>query len=151
MAGGLGVTYCNPYGHGTDAGPKHVLGGMFPASHEGNHKWYCPNPADGRFIMRCDRQHQGNPFDLCYPHVRMIQRRQSGLCTRCAYPPEAIALEMDIRSCQATLRELLDAGLWHSPHGSETRRKIMAYTYRMDELFQSGRIRHQSLRLIEVS
>lgn len=148
---GYGVARCNPYGHATDRGPKHLLGGIYGPEYEGHVKWECPNPAAGRFYMQCETGHRGPLVDLCIPHVRMITRRQSGLCTRCAWPPEAIAIEMDIRSGQNTLRELLDAGAWESSYAAQVRRKLWAMTYRMDELVQSGRIRKRPLRLIEAS
>lgn len=79
---------CNPYGH-ESGGPKHLFGGLFTSAYEGPYKWTCQSRADGRFVMSCEYGHTGPVIPLCYPHVYMIGKRMSGVCTRCAMPPEA--------------------------------------------------------------
>lgn len=94
------VTRCNPFGHGTDAGPKHLLGGLYGPEYEGKIKWVCENPADGRFYMECAHEHRGQDMHLCRPHVAMIQKRMSGICPRCVMPPGARGLHEDINRAQ---------------------------------------------------
>lgn len=90
------ATRCNPYGHET-GGPKHLFGGLFSTAYEGRYKWVCEAAADGRYVMCCPYGHKGPPIRLCYPHVYMITKRMSGVCTRCAMPPEAREVWEDLQ------------------------------------------------------
>lgn len=101
---------CDPFGHGTDRGPRHLMGGLFGVAYEGPWKWRCTNIADGRFIMACEHGHQGEPRYLCYPHVAMITRRMSGVCTRCALPAEARELWEDQQRYSGMLAAARQAG-----------------------------------------
>ena len=104
-APGLIVERCNPYGHttgrGGDRGPRHLGGGLWPAAYEGAKKWKCENRADGWYVMTCRCGHQGQKMPLCYPHVAMIGRRQSGVCPPCVMPPEALELYQACNRAQA--------------------------------------------------
>lgn len=106
-APGIIVVRCNPFGHttgrGGDRGPRHLLGGLYGPQYEGAKKWFCPNPADGRYRMtcQCDPPHRGQEMPLCYPHVATIGRRMAGICPPCVMPPEALALHERIQAAQA--------------------------------------------------
>lgn len=92
-APGVILARCNPYGHTTGRGgargPKHLLGGLYGPEYEGEIKWECRNPADGTYRMTCECEHRGQEMLLCYEHVRMIGKRQAGICPPCVMPPEA--------------------------------------------------------------
>jgi hypothetical protein len=146
-------TRCNPYGHET-GGPKRLLGGMYGPDHEGRQKWFCEQPATRRVIMICTAfGHKGEPMDLCEEHHGEIQRRQSSLCTRCAFPPEARSVQEEITNAQAQLQRLYvdERRHWDDPKLVRERHRIEAGRVRMDELWQSGRIRRVGMKLIEVS
>jgi hypothetical protein len=144
---------CNPFGHET-GGPKRLLGGMFGPDHEGEKKWFCENPATHRVRMVCVVfGHTGEPMDLCDEHHGEIQRRQSALCTRCAFPPEARGVQEEITSAQNNLQSLYvdQRRAWDDPKCAAERRRIEAGRVRMDELWQSGRIQRVGMKLVEVS
>lgn len=101
---------CDPFGHGTDRGPRHLFGGLFGTAYEGPYKWQCTSAADGRFIMVCPFGHQGIPRYLCYAHVMMITRRMSGVCTACAMPAEARELWEDQQRYSGMLAEARQTG-----------------------------------------
>ena len=140
---------CDPFGHGTDRGPRHLFGGLFGTAYEGPYKWACPNPSDGRFVMTCPFGHTGEPRHLCYPHVRMIGRRMSGVCTRCAMPPAAVELWEDQQRYSGMLVAARDAG-----DGAECRRLLS----KLDDLgrlavehVERGIVRKVHMKLEEIS
>jgi hypothetical protein len=144
---------CNPYGHET-GGPRHLLGGLYGPDHEGRQKWFCRNPATHRVRMHCRLYgHTGPVMEICDEHWPEIQRRMSGLCTRCAFPPEARAVQEEIQHAQELLQDLyVNRRLhWDDPLCAEQRRRIEAGKHRMDELWQSGRIQRVAMALEEVS
>lgn len=113
-APGIIVVRCNPFGHttgrGGDRGPRHLMGGLYGPAYEGAKKWYCPNPADGRYRMTCACGHRGQEMPLCYSHVAMIGRRMAGICPPCVMPPEALALHQRIQAAQAGAVMLMRGG-----------------------------------------
>jgi hypothetical protein len=144
---------CDPYGH-ESGGPKRLLGGMYGPDHEGPQKWFCENQATHRVRMVCKLYgHSGQVLEICDDHHGEIQRRQSGLCTACAYPPEARSTQERIEHAQALLQQYYvdEKRAWLDPKCSEARREIEAGRVRMDELWQSGRIKRVSMVLVEVS
>jgi hypothetical protein len=141
---------CNPYGHET-GGPRRLLGGIYGPEYEGQYKWVCENPADGRWVFTCSQGHKGAPQDLCRAHVAEITRRMSGLCPRCAYPPEARELTDMIERDQRELAWLNQRGLFDSAQGRTLRVKIEDAGHRMTELAQSGRTPRNAGRWEEVS
>lgn len=143
---------CNPYGHET-GGPKHLLGGLYGPEYEGKQKWTCENPATHRVRMHCKLYgHTGPVMELCDNHHSEIQRRQAGLCTRCAYPPEARSCQEEIEDAQRGLQALLYQGWhWDDPKCVGKRHAIERGKVRMDELWSSGRIRRVSMNLEEVA
>jgi hypothetical protein len=113
MPAGMILGRCNPYGYGSDRGPRHLMGGLFGPEYAGpdlilgdgvHGIGVCERPAAGRFVMRCPAGHTGEPMDLCYPHVMMITRRMSATCTACVMPPESRALWEDQERATAELR-----------------------------------------------
>jgi hypothetical protein len=103
---------CNPFGHATDRGPRHLMGGLYGPAYEGAKKWYCLNRVDGRYRMtcQCDPPHRGQVMDLCYEHVRMITKRMSGVCPPCVMPPAALELHGRIQAAQAGVTLLMRGG-----------------------------------------
>lgn len=140
---------CDPFGHGTDRGPRHLFGGLFTTAYEGPYKWQCTSPADGRFIMKCPYGHTGEPRNLCYPHVMMIGKRMAGVCTRCAMPPEAVQLWETQQRTSGMLVRARNAG-----DGNEVRRLLTV----LDDLgrlaveqVERGIVRKIPMRLEEIS
>ena len=115
-APGVAVVRCNPFGHsngrGGDRGPRHLMGGLYSPAYEGDKKWFCPNPADGRYRMtcQCDPPHRGQIMHLCYSHVAMIGKRMAGICPPCVMPPAALELHQRITTAQAGAALLVQIG-----------------------------------------
>lgn len=140
---------CDPFGHGTDRGPRHLMGGLFTVAYEGPYKWQCPNKADGRFIMLCPYGHQGEPRHLCYAHVQMISKRMSGVCTRCAMPPEAVELWEDQQRY---------SGMLAAARADGNASQVRHFLSKLDDLgrlsveqVQRGIVRKVQMRLEEIS
>ena len=140
---------CDPFGHGTDRGPRHLRGGLFGTAYEGPYNWQCASPSDGRFVMTCPYGHQGQPRHLCYAHVAMITKRMSGVCTACAMPPEARQLWEDQQRYSA-----MAAAARHAEDITELRRLLS----KLDDLgrlsveqVQRGIVRKVQMRLEEIS
>lgn len=112
----IAVVRCNPFGHSTgrggDRGPRHLMGGLYGPQYEGDKKWFCPNPADGRYRMtcQCDPPHRGQLMNLCYSHVAMIGKRMAGICPPCVMPPAAVELHQRITAAQAGAAMLMRGG-----------------------------------------
>jgi hypothetical protein len=143
---------CNPYGH-ESGGPRHLLGGVYGPQYEGQYHWVCESPATHRVRMHCVLYgHSGPVMEICDQHHAEIQKRQAGLCTRCAYPPEARSCQEEIEAAQAELQRLVQAGWhWQDPKCSEQRHAIERGKVRMDELWTSGRIRSVPMKLEEIA
>ena len=156
------MTRCNPYGYGTDAGPKHLAGGRYGPEYAGDKNLVfadgvhglgvCETPADRRVRMVCTRDdtHRGPVMDLCGWHAGWISQHYLRTCTRCAMPGESIALEHDM---EATMREI--SGAMFS--GDRARARILNahlddQRQTMDEMMARGVILAAvPLRLVEVS
>lgn len=143
------------------------MGGLYPesrASKTALQIGYCPRPAEGVYRMECRCGHQGQRMPLCGPgivadargqnyphpgHVASIQRRQAGLCPRCAFPPVARSLA---EAADARMRDLAQAralGLL----GAMARlgAALENLQGQLDELVSQGIIHRCPLRLVEVS
>ena len=140
---------CDPFGHGTDRGPRHLMGGLFAAAYEGPYKWQCANKADGRFVMLCPYGHQGEPRHLCYAHVQMIGKRMSGVCTRCALPPEALELWEDLGRYRGMMVAASRAGDEYEIKRLESKLKDLDRL--SAEQVQRGIVRKVQMRLEEIS
>ena len=147
---GYNVKRCNPYGH-ESGGPQRLLGGMYGPEFEGERKWVCENPAEVRARMMCARGHKGQVMDLCRQHAIEIQKRQSGLCPPCAWPPEAHIWHEVIEKTQNELAFLNQIGRWDSKEAMFKRAEVERASTRMTELYQSGVIQKNPLKLTEVS
>jgi hypothetical protein len=149
---------CNPYGYGTDTGPRHLMGGLFGPEYAGRDLLLrdgihgigvCPNPAAGRFVAVCPVLHSGPEMWLCQPHVIMLQRRMLATCTRCVMPPESRALWEDQDRLS---RELYRA--WTAGDRREYDRlvaRIEDIGHQQVQLTQRGLTPKRPLKLVEVS
>jgi hypothetical protein len=142
--------YCNPYGH-ESGGPRHLMGGVYGPEYEGTHKWTCANLAELRVRMQCQLGHRGQIMKLCRQHVAEISRRQAGLCTVCAWPPEARMHNAAVEAKQRDLGMLNMTGQWNSTQARLLRADVEAAGHRMTELLQTGVIKRTPLTLVEVS
>jgi hypothetical protein len=155
-APGIVMARCNPFGHsvgrGGDRGPRHLMGGLYSAAYEGAKKWFCENPADGRYRMtcQCDPPHRGQEMLLCYSHVAQIGRRMAGVCPPCVMPVEARALHELIQAAQG-----LAAGYARQGAPAEIVRAAVAkaddLSLQMNELVLRGIAHRCQLTLTEVS
>lgn len=158
---------CNPFGHATDRGPKHLLGGVYGPEYEGGHKWNCDRVAVATYRMECRCQHRGQPMELCGPGVvqgpdlkpmfheghnsKAFMDRVSGACPVCLFPPEARMWSEVAERDQGELATLLKIGYEFSPQATMLRRKVEEARTRLDELNESGRIHKCPLTLTEIS
>jgi hypothetical protein len=150
---------CNPYGYATDAGPRHLMGGMYGPEYAGHDKLVrqdgihglgiCEQPATVRARMICPEGHAGPVMDLCLAHVRTIRARMSETCTRCVWPDAARGLDEAMNS---TMRQMQDAGLRGD---TLTLRRLGAHLddlrQEMDGLLARGVIAKRPLELVEIS
>lgn len=149
---------CNPYGYGTDAGPKHLMGGFYGPEYAGDQTVFksgtrgpavCTNTATVRARMVCRNGHQGPVMDLCLGHVAEIQGRMSDCCTRCVWPDAARGVNeaMDyVMRRMAEAREHQDRPTLIRLGG-----QLDDLRHQMDELFARGVIAKVPLVLVEVS
>ena len=156
------MTRCNPYGYGTDAGPKHLAGGRYGPEYAGDKNLIfrdgihglgvCETPADRRVRMVCtaDDSHVGPIMDLCAWHAGWITKHYTGTCTRCAMPGVSIELE---HAMESTMRSISEAMMF----GDLARARVLNahlddQRQQMDEMQARGIIRARvPLRLAEVS
>lgn len=156
VLGGAGAALvnrrCNPYGHET-GGPKHLIGGVYGPQYEGPQKWVCERRAVLRARMSCQFGHRGQEMWLCRGHAIEIQKRQAGLCPKCAYPPEALMLGAEIELAQNELAVIFNAGdlTLTSPAARRIKQRIEDGGHRMTELYHTGVIKKEALTLREVS
>jgi hypothetical protein len=145
------VRRCNPYGH-ESGGPKHLIGGVYGPEYEGKYHWVCHNPVTVRARMECIYWHRGQIMDLCRAHCIEIQRRQAGLCPKCAWPPEALMWNESIQRLQNELAVIaLTDPYLHSPRAGSIKLQIEDAGQRMTELWQRAIIKKVGLKLTEIS
>jgi hypothetical protein len=154
----LHQTRCNPYGFGTDRGPRHLMGGLFGPEYAGpdlvladgvSGIGICTRAADGWWVMTCPAGHTGPRMPLCYPHVAMIQKRMAATCTACVMPQESRALWEDQERATAELRRA---------YAARDGRAVAAIQARIEdigraqvELTRRGLTPRRPLQLAEVS
>lgn len=154
------MTRCNPYGYATDAGPKHLMGGRYGPEYAGDQKLVrqdgvhglgiCETPADGYWRMICVNGHAGPDTPLCRYHVGWIQSHYANTCTRCAMPPESLAVESAMESAMRSISENTARGDYVSVRRYVSR--LDDLRREMDELITRGVIRpQQPMRLVERS
>ncbi len=152
------MTRCNPYGYGTDAGPKHLMGGMYDSRYAGRMTTLadgihgpavCPNRAEHRARMVCKEGHAGPIMDLCPAHIAELQARMSDTCTRCVWPDTARGVNESMEYVMARMAEARAA------QDQVTLRRLgdqlEDLRRQMDHLYQSGVIRKVPLKLVEIS
>lgn len=153
---GLLTLRCDPYGAESRI---QLLGGLYPEQMNGRHHWYCDNRADARYRMvctggtyglsTCPGGHKGQVMPLCAAHRSEIGRRQSGLCPRCCWPPQALGWHEAGQAAERELRLALQAG---SPQQvAAAQRKMERAGARLQELWVAGIVHKCPLRLEEVS
>lgn len=108
---------CNPYGYATDAGPRHLMGGMYGPEYAGKQTLLkdgvhgpavCERQAEGRYRMVCANGHTGPIMDLCPRHVAELQARCSDTCTRCVQGPGQVARGLE-ESMNSVMVQMADA------------------------------------------
>lgn len=149
---------CNPFGYGTDAGPRHLEGGFYGPEYAGrltvnadglHGVAVCEEPASGRYRLVCAAGHQGPVMDLCELHAGMITARYSDCCTACIHVPEERAIQ---ESMNAVMREI-SAAIIAGDMATQARRRARLDDLRrsMDELNARGISVKRPMQLVEVS
>ena len=166
---GLLTARCDPYGAESQI---KLFGGLYPESMNGKHHWFCENSAVGRFRMvctggtyghklandggsvqphHCDGGHKGQVMPLCADHRIEIQRRQAGVCPRCAMGAgneEVLGTMQRIESLQQELQSYYNFGLLIQVMQIQSR--IEAEGHRMTEFYEQGITHRCPLQLVEV-
>ena len=149
---------CDPYGYGSDRGPRHLMGGVFGPEYAGGDLvledglhgiGVCERHADGWFTMQCPAGHVGPRMPLCYQHKAMIEHRMAATCTACVMPPESRSLWEDQRRAEESLRRAMAAR-----DGQAVRRiqaRIEDIGQQQVELTLRGLTPRRPMRLVEVS
>lgn len=152
------MTRCNPYGYATDAGPRHLMGGMYGPEYAGRQAILrdgihgpavCEAAADRRMRMVCEHGHQGPVMDLCRRHAAEIMARMSDCCTRCVWPDAARGTNEAI---EYVMREMAEARAREDLHRlGVLGGQLDDLRHTMDELMARNIIRKVPLTLVEVS
>lgn len=140
-------------------------------------EWACTRRADVRCRMVCRCQHRGQVMELCSyqddtvyhgefvagttrqvsetvktrGHYEEIQRRQSGSCPACLFPPPYAELAKDVQRWQADLSVFWLANRWRSPAAQSLRTRIDDAGKLMDMARAAGIIHNCPLTLVPVS
>jgi len=142
-------------------------------------EWACDQPAVIRCRMVCGHGHTGQVMQLCSwhddtvyhgemvagtirrvsgtvrqrGHFEEIQRRQSGSCPACLFPPPYAELAREIMGWQAELTAHFMAGKrsWYSPAAVTLRQRVDDAGQMMDLARQQGIIHNCPLTLVPVS
>lgn len=146
-------------------------------------EWPCQQPAQVRCRMICAHGHRGQVMQLCswhdephitsqpgpggtfrpvagtirqHGHFEEIQKRQAGLCPRCAFPtipggPDYAQLMKDVQAWQAELSALYAMQMWRSPDAIRIRQAVEDASRRFDEGRTRGLIHNCPLRLVPIS
>lgn len=152
------MTRCNPYGYATDAGPKHLMGGMFSAAYAGRQTTerdgihgpaVCERPADRRSRLVCPNGHAGPVMDLCAHHAQEIMDRMAQCCTRCVWPDEARGVN---EACDWIMAEMAAARAARDlVRYKQLEASLDDHARQMDELVARGVIAKVPMKLVEVS
>ena len=149
---------CDPYGYGSDRGPRHLMGGVFGPEYAGRDLilkdglhgiGVCERAADGWYHMICPVGHQGPKMPLCYAHKAMIERRMAATGTACVMPPESRELWEDQRRAEESLRRAYQAGDGAAVRAIQAR--IEDIGAQQVELTRRGLTPKRPMRLVEVS
>lgn len=146
---------CNPFGYATDAGPAHLMGGVYGPEYAGkltinsdgvHGVAVCEQPYVSRYRLVCPAGHKGAVMELCDRHAAMITARMSSTCTRCIWPAPALELNEAINRVQTEIgrtRDMVSA--------ARLRSRAEDLGRQMDDLIARGVITRRPLRLVEVS
>jgi hypothetical protein len=155
---------CDPYGRESKI---QLMGGLYPerrASKTALEIGFCPRPAEGVYVMVCGCGHRGQRMPLCGPgiiadargqnyphpgHVASIQRRQAGLCPRCAFPPAARGLAEAAEARMLDMAQARALGLLGAV--AKLGAALESLQAQLDELVAQGIIHRCPLQLVEVS
>lgn len=149
---------CDPYGFGSDRGPRHLMGGLFGPEYAGRDLvlgdglhgiGVCERDADGWFVMTCPAGHTGKPMPLCYAHVAMITKRMAATCTACVMPPASRELWEAQERATAELRRAYAARDGRAVASIQAR--IEDIGQQQVELTRRGLTPKRKMRLVEVS
>jgi hypothetical protein len=140
-------------------------------------EWACTRRADVRCRMLCRCQHRGQVMELCSyqddtvyhgefvagvtrqvsetvktrGHYEEIQRRQSGSCPKCLFPPPYGELAKEVQAWQAQLTAYWVTNRWRSPAAQELRTRVDDAGKLMDMARAAGIIHNCPLTLVPVS
>ena len=152
------MTRCNPYGYATDAGPRHLMGGIYGPEYAGKQTVLkdgirgpavCERPADRRVRMVCEFGHAGPIMDICPVHAMEITERMSACCTRCVWPDAARGLnESSEWLCSEIGVAKLNGDLQRA---YKLQVQLDDIARQMDDLHARGVIRKVPLKLVEIS
>jgi hypothetical protein len=155
--GGLLGQRCDPYGAESKI---QLMGGLHPERDLGRHMWHCDRLATGRFRMVCRHGHRGHIMPLCGPglvrgpagavilhpgHIAEISRRQSDMCPKCIWPPEALAYREADLAGQNDLRQAMMLG--DRAGEARAKQKMLDAGRGIDELMTRGLVHKCPLRL----
>jgi hypothetical protein len=152
------MTRCNPFGYGTDAGPKHLMGGFYGPEYAGDLTLLadgihgpaaCTRRAEYRARMICPFGHAGPVMDLCGRHWAEITARMAGCCTRCVWPEQARAVNEAIDRIMPEISAALAAD--DRVTAGRLQARVAELGREMDALRARGIILKTPLRLVEVS
>jgi hypothetical protein len=142
-------------------------------------EWSCPRRADVRCRMVCRHGHRGQVMELCswhddtvyggemvagvlrqvsrtvrqHGHFEEIQKRQSGSCPACLFPPPYADLAKEVMAWQAELTRYWAGGArhWLTPAAQELRTRVDDAGKLMDLARAQGIIHNCPLTLVPVS
>lgn len=149
---------CNPFGYGTDAGPRHLEGGFYGPEYAGkltvnadgiHGVAVCERAATGRYRLVCEAGHTGPVMDLCQLHAGAMVVKYSDCCTACIHVPaeRAVQEQMD-----AVMREITGA-IMTGDLATQARKRARLDDLRkeMDELNARGISVKRPMTLVEIS
>jgi hypothetical protein len=140
-------------------------------------EWSCQQRAQVRCRMVCGCGHRGQVMQLCSwhdednwrgemvagrfrqvretirvrGHYEEIQRRQAGLCPRCAFPGDYAQLYHAVNQWQAELRGCYLRGTWNGPNAAALRQRIEDACAQFDAGRELGVIHNCALTLVAVT
>jgi hypothetical protein len=151
--------------------------GMHLPSNVEQGEWACTRRADVRCRMMCEHGHKGQVMELCSwhddkvyggemvagvlrqvsrtertrGHFEEIQRRQSGSCPACLFPPPYAELAREVMAWQQQLVPFWQANMWRSPEAQSLRTRIDDAGQLMDLARAAGIIHNCPMKLVPVS
>lgn len=140
-------------------------------------EWPCERRAEIRCRMTCACGHRGQVMELCswhddtvyhgeftagvtrrvadtvrqHGHFEEIQKRQSGSCPACLFPPPYGELMKEIQAWQAQLTQLWITRQWRSPAAQQLRTRVDDAGLLMDQARAAGIIHNCPLTLVPLS